>query len=236
MREPLILLPGLMCDARVFLSQIVALSAEGPVTVSPLTRGERIDEMASDLLTGAPQRFALAGMGLGGMVALEVLRRAPDRVTRIALLDTDPLAETPQQAAERDPLMIRVKAGKLDEVMDTLVPSEALAPTPWRLEVRAQVREMARALGPEVFLRQMRALQRRRDQQGTLRRAKVPMLILCGARDPVYPVRRHSFMAELVQGSVLTVVEDAGLLPTLEQPDVVTKALQGWMRAPYVLR
>lgn len=236
MAEPLVLLPEFMCDARLFLPQLLALGRDRPVTVAPLSGGERIEEIASHLLPQLPQRFALAGLGLGGMVAMEILRRAPDRVGRLALMDTEPLAETPAQAAERDPLIVRARSGALDAAVAEVIRPDHLAPGPGRFEIMSTLAAMARDLGPEVFVRQIRALQRRRDQQATLRRCKVPTLLLCGAADTLMPVKRHAFLAELIPGAELRVIEGAGHLPTLEAPDETTDALSDWLDSPYVLR
>ncbi|MBO27678.1 MAG: alpha/beta hydrolase [Rhodobacteraceae bacterium] len=236
MIEPLVLLPGMMCDARLFGPQIAEMSADTPVMVAPVSRGERIEEIASDLLDCLPKRFALAGLSMGGIVAMELLRRAPDRITRIALMDTNPLAEIPAVAANREPQIVRVRSGRLDEVMREEMKPNYLAPGPHRAEVLELVMDMARALGPNVFIRQSRALQRRKDQQATLRKIKVPALVLCGAEDALCPVKRHEFMAELIPYAKLRVIEGAGHLPTLEQPDAVTDALRDWMGQPFVLR
>jgi pimeloyl-ACP methyl ester carboxylesterase len=236
LREPLVLLPGLMCDARLFGPQIAALSKDVAVMAAPITQGERVEEIASALLDVLPKRFALAGLSMGGIVAMEVLRRAPDRVTRLALLDTNPLAETPQVAAAREPQIVAVKAGRLEEVMRDEMKPNYLAPGPYREEVLELVMDMARALGPEIFVRQSRALQRRRDQQDTLRKSKLPTLVLCGREDMLCPVKRHSFMAELIPNAELRIIEGAGHLPTLEQPDATTAALREWLSAPFVLR
>lgn len=236
MAEPLVLLPEFMCDARLFLPQLLALGRDRPVTVAPLSGGERIEEIASHLLPQLPQRFALAGLGLGGMVAMEILRRAPDRVGRLALMDTEPLAETPAQAGARDPLIVRARSGALEAAVAEVIRSDHLAPGPGRFEIMATLAAMARDLGPEAFVRQIRALQRRRDQQATLRRCKVPTLLLCGAADTLMPVKRHAFLAELIPGAELRVIEGAGHLPTLEAPDETGQALSDWLAAPYVLR
>lgn len=236
MNEPLVLLPGMMCDARLFGPQIAELSCDTAVTVAPVTRGERIEEIASGLLDILPKRFALAGLGMGGVVAMEILRRAPDRVSRIALLDTHPLAETPVVAANREPQIVKVRSGRLVEVMREEIPATALANGPYRTEVLGLVMEMAQTLGPEIYIRQSRAMQRRKDQQATLRRCKVPALVLCGASDTLSPVKRHEFMAELIPYAKLQVLEHAGHLPTLEQPDETTAALRTWMAQPYVLQ
>ncbi|MEP1519770.1 MULTISPECIES: alpha/beta fold hydrolase [Rhodobacterales] len=236
MAEPLVLLPGMMCDARLFGPQIAELSADMTVTVAPVTRGERIEEIASGLLDELPARFALAGLSMGGIVAMEILRRAPDRITRLALMDTNPLAETPVVAAAREPQIIGARTGRLEQVMREEMKPNYLAPGPYRHEVLDLVMDMAMTLGAEVFVRQSRALQRRRDQQGTLRKCKVPTMVLCGAHDALCPIKRHTFMAELIPYAELEVIEDAGHLPTLECPDQTTAALRKWMAMPLVLR
>lgn len=236
MAEPLVFLPGMMCDARLFGPQIAELSSDTAVMVAPITKGDRIEETASQLLDQLPKRFALAGLSMGGMVAMEILRRAPDRVTRIALISTNPLAETPVIAAGREPQIVKVRSGKLTEVIRDKFRPECLAPGPYRAEILDMVLDMAETLGPEVFIRQSRSLQRRKDQQATLRKCKVPALVLCGAHDPICPVKRHEFMAELTPHAVLRVLYDSGHFPTLEQPDETTFALREWMKQPWVLQ
>lgn len=232
MAEPVVLLPGMMCDARLFAPQLADLSREHAVMVAPVTQGERIEEIASGLLEALPKRFALAGLSMGGIVAMEVLRRAPGRVTRLALMDTNPLAETPQSAAQYEPLIIGAKAGRLDEVITQMIRPEFLAPGTGRAQVLALVRQMAADLGPEVFVGQVRALQRRRDNQAVLRRCKVPALVLCGAHDGLTPVKRHRFMAELIPHASLRILDAAGHLPTLEAPAETCRALRDWLSLP----
>lgn len=233
--EPLVLLPGMMCDARLFGPQIAELSADTAVMVAPITQGERVEEIASHLLDQLPHRFALAGLSMGGIVAMEILRRAPDRVSRIALLDTNPLAETPQVAAAREPQIVAVRAGRMQDVMRDEMKPNYLAPGPHRGDVLDLVMDMAEALGPEVFVRQSRALQRRPDQQTTLRKCRAPALVLCGAHDTLCPVKRHEFMAELIPNATLRVMEHSGHLPTLEQPAETTRALREWLEQPMIL-
>ncbi|MGA9410344.1 MAG: alpha/beta fold hydrolase [Roseobacter sp.] len=236
MPEPLVLLPGMMCDARLFGPQIADLSVDHCVTVAPITQGGRVEDIATLLLGRLPERFALAGLSMGGIVAMEILRRAPGRVSRLALLDTNPLAETPQTAAAREPQIVAARAGRFRDVMRDEMKPKYLADGPAQKDVLDLVMQMAETLGPEVFVRQSRALQRRPDQQATLRKCRLPTLVLCGAEDTLCPVKRHEFMAELIPQARLVVVEGAGHLPTLEQPDATTRALRDWMALPYVLR
>lgn len=235
MPEPLVLLPGMMCDARLFGPQIAELSADYAVMVAPITQGERIEEIASSLLDQLPRRFALAGHSMGGIVAMEILRRAPDRVSRLALISTNPLAEAPQAAAEREPQIIKVRTGRLSDVMRDKMKPDYLAPGPYRQEILSMIMDMADTLGPEVFVRQSRALQRRKDQQAVMSKAKVSTLVLCGAHDALCPVKRHEFMAELIPHSDLVVLPDSGHFPMLEQPSETTAALRDWMNAPFLL-
>lgn len=234
--ETLVFLPGMMCDARLFGPQVAAFSSERAVMVAPVFQGERVEEIASILLDNLPKRFALAGLSFGGIVAMEILRRAPDRVTRLALMDTNPLAETPQAAAMREPQIVKVRSGRLREVMAQEMKPNYLGPGPFRNEILDLVMEMAETLGPEVFVRQSRALQRRRDQQATLRQTKVPTMVMCGKHDALCPPKRHEFMAELIPYAELRMFEGSGHLPTLEEPEAVIAALRDWLAMPLVLR
>lgn len=229
MIEPLVLLPGLMCDSRVFAPQIAYFSRQRAVTVAPVSLGERIEEIASGLLDQLPHRFALSGFSMGGVVALELIRRAPYRISRLCLMATDAQSDTPQIAATREEYMVGAKAGRLEEVMRKILGSDTLAPGPRRVPI---LTAMALDQGADVFERQMRALQRRPDQQGALRMIKVTTLVLCGAHDLLTPVRKHAFMADLIPNAELNVVEDAGHLPTLEAPQVVNEALENWLNMP----
>lgn len=236
MHEPVVLIPGLMADARLFLPQLVGLGALRAMQVTLVTQGDTVEAMSARVLAQAPERFALVGQGLGGDVALDVVRRAPDRVTRVVLIATDPLAEAPQAAAAREARIVAARSGRLAEAMLEEVPKGALADTPWRDEVLALVRDMALSLGEGVFLRQSRALQRRPDQQKTMRRVKFPALVLAGAEDRLVPVRRQEFTAGLMPFATLQLIDGAGHLPTLEQPEAVSAALEAFLNGPMLLR
>ncbi|MEO1152860.1 MAG: alpha/beta fold hydrolase [Pseudomonadota bacterium] len=232
MGEPVVFLPGMMCDARLFGPQTAALSGSQAVHHAPITGGETIGDLALDVLSDAPPRFALAGLSMGGIVAMEVIARAPERVTRLALLDTNHRAETPEKAAARAPQITAVRAGRLVEIMRDEMKPNYLAPGPARADTLDLVMEMAVALGPEVFVRQSHALRTRPDQSAALRGVRVPTLVLCGRHDLLCPVARHEEMAGLIPGADLVVIDGAGHLPTLETPEAVSEALVGWMGRP----
>jgi pimeloyl-ACP methyl ester carboxylesterase len=234
--EPLVLLPGMMGDARLFWHQIIGLSARHPVQVGCLSDAASVEEMAGQVLDAAPPKFALVGHWLGALVAMEILRRAPERVLRLALMNVNSLAETPQTAALREARMVRARAGRFDEAMLEEIPAGALAPGDGRTEVQAMMLDMAGALGPEVYQRQSRALMRRPDQQRALRNTRVRALLLCGEYDTICPPRRHEFLAELMPHAEFRLILGAGHLAPLEQPEKVTRALEDWLAAPLLLK
>lgn len=236
MIEPLVLIPPMMSDARIFYAQISDLSQEIPVTCIPITGGERMEELASQTLSWLPQKFALCGMGMGGMVAMEMLRRAPERITRVAFINTNAQSDTPEVSALREPNIIAARSGRLRDVIKSEFNPAWLASTPYRNDIQALLFEMAEGLGPEAYVKQSRALQRRKDQQDVMRRIKQPTLVICGDHDGQSTVRRHEFLAELIPYAKLEIIRGAGHAPTLENPDGVTQALRGWLKQPLVLR
>lgn len=227
---PLVFLPGMMCDARLFTPQIDALSKERDVVTLPIHAHSTVEDLAADVLAAAPSRFALAGLSMGGIVAMEVIRQVSDRVAGIALLDTNPKAEHPKVAAARRPQMERVRNGELATVMKDEMKPNYLSNTPNRAAILDICMDMALDLGPDVFEIQSLALIARRDQQNTLKSYKRPTLILCGEDDALCPVHRHTLMKQLMPHATLIVLKYAGHLPTLEQPDATTLALKSWLK------
>lgn len=226
MAAPLILLPGMMCDARLFGPQTDALAAQ----VLPITGADTVQALAAEVLDRAPDRFALAGLSMGGIVAMEVVRQAPDRVTGLALMDTNPLAEAEAVKARRGPQMDKAAAGDLARVMRDEMKPHYLSDGANRAAILDLCMDMALSLGPEVFIRQSRALRDRPDQCDTLRAYPGPALVLCGRDDRLCPLSRHELMHDLLPDAVLQVIDGAGHLPTLEQPDSTTDALRAWLK------
>ncbi|GLS86922.1 hydrolase [Cypionkella aquatica] len=234
--EPLVLIPGLMADARLFLPQMVQLGADRAMQIALPTKGETVEQMSEAILPGLPEKFALLGHGLGGDIALDLIRRIPDRVSRVVLMATDPLAEPPQTAAAREARIVAAKSGRLAEAMRQEIPAAAIVEAPWRDEIMALVQDMALGLGEGVFIRQSRALQRRPDQQKTMRRVKLPVLVIAGESDTLVPMRRQEFTANLMPYGKLLVIEGAGHLASLEQPEAVSEAIAAFLAGPMMLR
>jgi pimeloyl-ACP methyl ester carboxylesterase len=226
---PLVLLPGMMCDARLFAPQIAAFSATRAVHVPPLTDHDTTGALAAEILAHAPPRFALAGLSMGGIVAMEIMALAPDRVDRLALLDTNPRAELPEVRARRASQIAAAQKGDLMRVMRDEMKPNYLAPGPAQAAILDLCMDMAMALRPQVFIRQSRALRDRPDRRDTLRGISVPTLLLCGADDRLCPVSRHAEMQALIPHARLAVIAGAGHLPVLEQPAATTAALAAWL-------
>ena len=237
MTEPVVLIPGFMADARAFMPQIVVLGATRQLILLAAGMADTVEKVATDAAPHLPDRFAVIGHGLGGNIAIELLRRRPEAVSRVALIATDPLPEPPQLAAAQEALLVAAKTGHMADCIAQMLPETALFDAPWRSEILALVQDMAATLGPDQFQRQLRAMQRRPDQQKALRKANVPTLIMTGAADTIVPRRRAEFLAGMMPQGCLEVIADAGHHPQLEQPDAVTKALETFLsgRLPTLL-
>ena len=220
----------MMCDARLFQHQVSVFSSERAVHVGCLTGADNIQQLARDVLSTAPQEFALAGLSMGGIVAMEIIRQAPERVTHLALMDTNPLPEPDDVRKIRADQVARVNTNGLEHVMRDELKPNYLADGPRRNEVLDLCMTMALDLGTNTFATQAHAITNRPDQQQTLQQVGVPTLILTGDCDRLCPMDRHTLMHDLVPDSTLVVIPDAGHLPTLEQPSLSTKAMQKWLQ------
>ena len=229
-RIPLLLLPGLLCDEALWRPQIEDLADIADLRVADLSQDDSGTGMARRALAAAPPEFALAGLSMGGYVAQEIMRQAPERVLRLALLDTNSRADTAEQTARRRGLIELSEKGEFKGVTPRLLP---LLVHPARIEDEPLTRiilGMAEHIGKDAFLRQQKAIMTRPDGREDLRRIHCPTLVLCGRQDALTPLALHEEIASLVPGAELTVLEDCGHLSTLEKPRSVNAALRRWLR------
>lgn len=229
MTLPVLFLPGLLCDADLWMAQLNAFSAGRPVAVASLTGSDSVAGLAEAALAAAPPRFALAGLSMGGYVALEVMRRAPDRVAGLALLDTSARPDTEEQSRRRRGLIALARTGKFKGVTPRLLP---LLLHPARLEdpvLTGRVMAMAARIGRDAFLRQQTAILGRPDSRPDLPRIGCPAVVVCGRQDELTPLPVSQEMAGLIPGADLVVIEDSGHLSTMERPEAVNAALAAWL-------
>jgi len=228
MTRPLLLLPGLLCDHALWDHQARHLAELGPVTVADLTRDDSLGAMAARVLEAAPAVFDLAGLSMGGYLAFEILRRAPERVGRLCLVDTSARADTEEQAARRRGLMDLARRGQFKGVTPRLLP---LFLHPDRLGDQAltgAVMAMAERVGPEAFLRQQRAILGRVDSRASLAAIAAPTLVIVGREDALTPLSAAEEIAGGIPGARLAVIEDCGHLSTMERPQAVTVLMRLW--------
>ncbi len=223
--EHVLLLPGMMCDERLFEPQMDTINV--PMHVGDTTRDDSFAAMARRALAEAPDRFAIVGLSMGGILAFEIWRQAPDRVTHLALLDTNPHADSAERRSMRAEQIAQVLKGGLRSLaIDSLKPAYLAEANRDDDDLLETILAMALDLGADVFERQSIALKERIDSVATLATIDCPTTILCGAEDRLCPVEYHELMAERIPGARLVVVDDCGHLATLEQPAVVTRELE----------
>lgn len=227
---PILLIPGLNCSARLYAEQIPALWRLGSVTVADHTRDDTMAALAARILADAPPRFALAGLSMGGYIAFEIMRQAPDRVQRLALLDTSAQADTPQQSERRDVQIGLAARGEFSQIPDLQFPLLVHRNRHKDAQLREINRQMAEETGAEAFIRQQTAVRHRPDSRPGLAAISCPTLVIVGEGDQVTPPDRAREIAAGIRGSRLIVVPDCGHLSTLERPDAVTAALTEWLQ------
>ena len=226
---PLVLVPGLLCSARLYAAQVAALWPFGQVAVADHRRDTDMAAIAARILADAPPRFALAGLSMGGYIAFAMMRLAPERIVKLALLDTSARPDTPEQKINRDNSIATAEAGKLNDIVETLIPrflhrnhlnDEALKKT---------IRTMAAETGAEAFVRQTKAIKSRQDSRPLLAEIRCPTLVLVGDGDELTPPELAKEIAGGISGAKLAVIPDCGHLSTLEKPDAVNSALANWL-------
>jgi len=231
MREalPILLIPGLNCSPRLYAEQIPALWHFGPVAIADHTRDDSMATIAGRILAIAPPCFALIGLSMGGYIALEIMRQAPERVAKLALLDTGSRADTPEQTQRRHRLIEMAMSGRFAEVPDQLFPLLVHRSRKDDAQLQSINRQMAAETGPEAFVRQQRAIMARPDLRPSLSAIRCPTLVLVGEQDELTPPALSHEIAGGIAGARLVSVPECGHLSTLERPAAVTKLLVEWM-------
>ncbi|MFC5699023.1 alpha/beta fold hydrolase [Pseudomonas sp. GCM10022186] len=224
----LVMLPGLLNDQRLWAQQAADLAGEREVRIADLTRDDSISAMARRVLDEAPPRFALAALSMGGYVAFEIMRQAPERVLRLALFDTMASLDSAERAATRKGLLQLAHRGRFIGVSPQLMP-RLIHPRWLDSHVSATVQQMAVAVGKEGFIRQQQAIIDRADSLPLLPQIRVPTLIVVGADDQLTPVAEARLMHERIPGSRLEILPECGHLPPLEMPERTLALLREWL-------
>jgi pimeloyl-ACP methyl ester carboxylesterase len=229
-KPSLVLVPGLLCDAALWHGQVEDLADIAQPWVADVTREDSMTAMARRVLAEAPPgRFALAGLSMGGYVAQAIMREAPERVERVALLDTSAMADTPEQSARRRGLIDLAEKGDFKGVTPRLLP---LFVHPDRLSdknLTDAVMAMTERVGKDAFLRQQRAIMGRPDNRPNLPKIDCPALVLCGRQDQMTPLGWSEEIASLIPGARLAIIEHCGHLTTMERPWETSVALRQWL-------
>jgi len=225
----LVLIPGLLCNRELWAHQIAHLAHIAQISVADVTKDDAIAGMAQRLLAKAPDRFALAGLSMGGYVAQEVMRQAPDRVSHFALLDTSARPDTDDQRARRRGLIDLSRHGQFKGVTPRLLP---LLIHPDRLDdslLVARITAMAEDVGQAGFVRQQTAIMERIDSRPTLPQIDCPTLVVGGVDDLITPPEVIREIADLIPGAALHLLPNCGHLSTMEEPEAVTALMLDWL-------
>ena len=228
---PVVMVSGLLASARLYADQIPALWRFGPVTVADHTRDDSMAAIAARILADAPPAFALVGLSMGGYISLEIMRQAPDRVLKLALLDTSARPDRPDQTERRRAQIEVAREGRLEDVADQQYPLIVDRSRRDDAALRAIVKTMALEVGAKAFNRQQTAIIGRADSRPSLPAIACPTLVLVGEGDQLVPLEHSQELADGIAGSKLVVVPVCGHLSTLEQPEAVTAALVDWISA-----
>ena len=228
---PILLVPGLVSSPRIFAPVVPDLWRFGPVTVANHIRDDNMGTIARRILAEAPPRFALAGHSMGGYIAFEIMRQAPERVAKLALINTQARPDTPEATERRRGMMARAKAGGYRGVHDELFPGFVHPSRREDASLRQLVSDMGEDVGVEAFLRQLTAVIGRPDSRPTLAWIKCPTLVLSGEQDNTIPNSLSIEMASNIPGAKLVILPDCGHLPQPEQPRATAAALVEWLQA-----
>jgi pimeloyl-ACP methyl ester carboxylesterase len=226
---PIVLIPGLNCSPRLYASQIPVMWRFGPVTVAQHTRDDTMAAIAKRILTTAPPRFAVAGLSMGGYIALEIVRQAAGRVAKLALLDTNARDDSPEAQQKRRANIALAESGRFADVIEDVWPM-LVHPDRRADEGLKRIHvAMCNDVGPKGYVRQQKAILTRIDWRPLLSSVLCPTLVLVGAEDELTPPVLSEEMAAATPGAKLVKIPECGHLSTLERPDAVNDALAEWM-------
>lgn len=226
---PILMIPGLNATPRAFAAQMETLWRFGPVTVANHTGGASVAEIARSILADAPPRFVLGGFSMGGYVAFEIMRQAPERVTRLVLIDTQARPDTPEATENRRRGVALARAGKLEAASLATYPNAVHPSNLENAEIRAIHLGMAMATGADAYIRQQEAIISRPDSGPDLRNIKVPTLIIVGDSDKITPLEAAREMEAGIADSRVVVIEGAGHMALIEQPAQVNAAIAAFL-------
>ena len=228
-RSTILILPGLLEDADGFAHQVAGLAEVADVVVADLTRSDSMAGLAADALAQAPEgRFALAGHSMGGYVALEIMRREPQRVEQLALLNTNARPDSPESTENRKRLLALAERD-FDAAVSTLLERQLTAEHLADPAMTATITQMARSVGREGFARQQKAIMGRADSRPDLGRIACPTLVIAARDDAIMPLALLEELAGGIPGARLEVIDECGHASMIEQPEAVTDALHLWL-------
>jgi pimeloyl-ACP methyl ester carboxylesterase len=228
-KRSVVLLCGLMCDARVWAPQAAALADAFDVTTIDFLGLDSFAAMAERVLARAPDSFALVGHSMGGRVALETFRRAPSRIERLALLDTGVHGVSASEAPGRLQLVELGREQGMRAVAEAWLPPMVGPVGKADAALMADLTDMIENASLEDFAGQQQALLARPDATPLLADVRCPTLVATGRYDAWSPVAQHEDIARQIAGAKLVVFENAGHMCTVETPDDVTRALRDWL-------
>lgn len=229
MSTPIVLVPGLNCTAECYAGQVPALWQFGSVLIPDHKRGSSMAEIATAILADAPPRFALAGFSMGGYIVFEMLRQAPERISRLALIDTMARLDAPDRLLKRQDGIRLAQAGKHRQLVaanyaDSVHPRHAN-----NAAIRDISLRMAAENGAEVYIRHLQAIIDRPDSLPLLSSIRVPTTVIVGEADTITPVADAHLMADTIPDASLVTIAGAGHMSPTEQPAAVAAALVGWL-------
>jgi pimeloyl-ACP methyl ester carboxylesterase len=227
---PILLVPGLGASPRIYAPVVPALWRFGPVTVANHIRDDSMGAIVARILAEAPPRFALAGHSMGGYIAFEIMRQAPERVAKLALINTQARPDTPEATERRRAIIAGIRAGGFYDGIGAMYPGLVHPSRHDDGDLKKLTYDMADDIGPDAFMQQVTAVIGRADSRPTLAEIRCPTLVLTGDEDNTIPNSLSKEMAEGIPGAKLVIIPQCGHLPQVEQPRATAEALVEWLR------